>query len=91
MLMRSFFIFLLVALIALQYKLWFGEGSVTQFLHLENKLANEEQDNKKLADRNLALEADIVGLKSGEQALEDKARTEMGMIKDGEVYYQCQD
>jgi cell division protein FtsB len=87
--MRSIIIFLLLALLGLQYKLWLGDGSVTQWLHLESKLEAEEQDNKTLAARNRAIEADILELKSGEQALEEQARYELGMVKEGEVYYQC--
>ena len=87
--MRSLVIFLLLALISLQYKLWLGDGSVSQWLHLQNKLAIEEQENKNLAARNRAVEADILELKSGEQALEEQARYELGMIKEGELYYQC--
>jgi cell division protein FtsB len=89
--MRSIIIFLLLALLALQYKLWVGDGSVSQWLHLENKLTAEEQQNKVLAARNHAIEADILELKSGEQALEEQARYQLGMVKDGEVYYQCVD
>lgn len=89
--MRSLVIFLLLALISLQYKLWLGDGSVSQWLHLERKLAVEEQENKSAVTRNRAVEADILELKSGEQALEEQARYELGMIKDGESYYQCAD
>ena len=88
-LMRPIVIFLLLALVALQYKLWFGDGSVRQWFQLEQKLAAEEQVNKNLAARNHAIEADILELQSGEQALEEQARYELGMIKEGEVYYQC--
>ena len=91
LLMRSIVIFLFLALVGLQYKLWLGDGSVTQWLHLENKLAVEEQQNKQLAARNRAVEADILELTSGDQALEEQARYELGMVKDGEVYYQCAD
>lgn len=87
--MRSILIFLVLALLGLQYKLWLGDGSVPQWVHLENKLAVQEEENKKLAARNRALEADILELKSGDQALEEQARYELGMVKDGEVYYQC--
>lgn len=87
--MRSIVIFLLLALLGLQYKLWLGDGSVLQWLRLENRLAAEEDENKRLAARNHAVEADIMELKSGEQALEEQARYELGMIKEGEVYYQC--
>ena len=89
--MRPFFIFLVIALLGLQYKLWLGDGSVREWLHLENKLVLEEQENQRLAARNRAVEADILELKSGDQALEEQARYELGMVKEGEVYYQCDD
>jgi cell division protein FtsB len=87
--MRSIVIFLLLALLGLQYKLWLGDGNLRQWLHLEKKLALIEQDNKNLVARNHAIAADIFELKSGEQSLEEQARYELGMIKEGEVYYQC--
>ena len=86
--MRSIVIFLLLALISLQYKLWVGDDSVSQWYRLEKKLAEEDQENRSLEARNRAIEADIIGLQSGEQALEEQARSELGMVKEGEVYYQ---
>ncbi|KTC64486.1 cell division protein FtsB (plasmid) [Legionella adelaidensis] len=85
--MRLVFIGLILALISLQYKLWLGDGSIKQWLHLEKKLATQKSENKKLVARNRALEADIVELKSGDQSLEEQARYELGMVKNGEVYY----
>ncbi len=87
--MRSIVLLLFLAFLSLQYKLWLGDGSVRQWIHLEDKLTAEQQENKRLAARNRAIEADILELKSGEQALEEQARFELGMIKEGEVYYQC--
>ena len=89
--MRYIFLGLILTLVGLQYKLWVGDDSVTQWLHLENKLAVEEQQNKQLAARNRAVEADILELKSGDQALEEQARYELGMVKEGELYYQFVD
>lgn len=89
--MRTIVILLVLALIGLQYKLWVGDGSIAQWLKLEKKLAVQEQKNIKSSARNQALEADILELKSGDQALEEQARFDLGMIKDGEVYYQCID
>jgi cell division protein FtsB len=79
--------FLILALLGLQCKLWIGEGSIVHWLRLENKLAAQDAENKQLVARNSAIEADIVELKSGEQALEEQARFELGMIKEGETYY----
>ena len=89
--MRMIIIFLVVALLGLQYKLWVGDGSVAQWLHLEKKLNDKNDENKQLLARNQAIEADIAELKSGDQALEEQARFELGMIKEGEVYYQFVD
>ncbi|QRN02880.1 cell division protein FtsB [Legionella sp. MW5194] len=86
--MRSIVVILILALIGLQYKLWLGDGSVLQWQQLEQKIVEQQKENKKLAARNRAIEADILELKSGEQALEEQARYELGMIKNDEVYYQ---
>lgn len=86
--MRSIVIILLLVLIGLQYKLWLGDGSVIQWRQLEKKIGEQHLENKKMAARNRAIEADIMELKSGEQALEEQARYELGMIKDDEIYYQ---
>ena len=89
--MRMVIIFLVVTLVGLQCKLWVGDGSIAQWLLLEKKLAAQEDDNKKLAANNHAIEADIAELKSGDQALEEQARFELGMVKEGETYYQFAD
>ncbi|AAU28107.1 TPA: cell division protein FtsB [Legionella pneumophila] len=89
--MRPIFIILIVALVALQHKLWLGDGNIIQWIKLEKKLEAHKSQNDKLAARNKALEADIKELKSGDQALEEQARYELGMIKQNEVYYQFVD
>ncbi|WP_058441101.1 cell division protein FtsB [Legionella brunensis] len=89
--MRIMILILLLVLIGLQYKLWLGDGSVLQWINLEKKLEVQADENEKLLARNRAMEADILELKSGEQALEEQARYELGMVKEGEVYYQFVD
>lgn len=89
--MRPMLIVLIASLVALQHKLWLGDGNVVQWMHLHKKLNLQQTFNNQLATRNKALEADIQELKSGNQALEEQARTELGMIKEGEVYYQFLD
>lgn len=89
--MRMIVVFLIITLIGLQSKLWVGDGSIGQWLLLEKKLTAQEEENNRLAASNLALEADIAELKSGDQALEEQARYELGMVKDGETYYQFAD
>ncbi|WP_133130961.1 cell division protein FtsB [Legionella yabuuchiae] len=85
--MRIFISCLLLVLFGLQYKLWLGDGSIVQWKALEQQVAHQKEENKKLTARNRALEADVVELKSGDQALEERARYELGMIKETEDYY----
>lgn len=89
--MRTIVLFLVIILVSLQYKLWMGEGSVSHWLHLEQKRRSQEHENKKMAAHNQALMADIAELKSSDHALEEQARFELGMIKEGEVYYHVVD
>jgi cell division protein FtsB len=89
--MRSVFIILIIFLIVLQHKLWLGDGNLIQWVALQNKLKEHEEENNKLIARNKALEIEIKELKSGNQALEEEARHELGMIKTNEVYYQFVD
>lgn len=89
--MRPIFIILIIALVVLQHKLWLGDGNVIQWIKLEKRLSDHQHENSKLAARNKALEADIKELKGGDQALEEQARYELGMIKENEVYYQFVD
>ncbi len=86
--MRPIFIILIIALVVLQHKLWLGDGNIVQWINLEKKLETHRQENEKLAARNRAMEADIKELKGGDQALEEQARYELGMIKEHETYYQ---
>lgn len=86
--MRSMWVILVLALIGLQYKLWLGDGNVKEWRALEQKNAEQERINEKLRARNLALSSDIEELKSGDQALEEKARADLGMVKSDETFYQ---
>lgn len=86
--MRPIVIVLAFALIGLQYKLWFGDGSVLHWSQIEKKLVVQERENNKLLARNRAVEADITELRTGAQSLEGQARYDFGMVKNGEVYYQ---
>lgn len=86
--MKMILVFLVVVLLGLQYKLWFGDNGVWQARRLKEKCLVLEQENQKIQTRNHAIESDIVGLKSGGQALEEQARSELGMVKQDEDYYQ---
>ena len=70
-----------ILLILLQYRLWFGNGSLTEVHHLEDQISKVEQENGSLKERNLSLAAEVHDLKQGHDAIEERARSEMGMIK----------
>lgn len=86
--MKAVILIIILAIVGLQYKLWFGDGSIPAWMNLQKKLERQEEINEKLLERNKIVEADIAELKSGNQALEEQARYELGMIKKGEEYYQ---
>jgi len=85
--MRAITVLLLVFLMLLQYRLWFGKNSVPDYLALENEVQRQIVDNDKLKQRNKLLYADTDDLKSGVEAIEERARNELGMIKEGETFF----
>jgi len=85
--MRAITILLLVFLVLLQYRLWFGKNSVPDYLALETEVQRQQLDNNKLKHRNKLLYADTDDLKSGVEAIEERARNELGMIKEGETFF----
>lgn len=78
---------LVVVLVMLQVNLWVGEGSFSQLRSLESQVAVQKQENVVLADRNLELENEVLDLKTGLDAVEERARSEFGMVKDGETLF----
>ncbi len=85
-------IVLLVLLIALlQYKLWYGEGNVREFKRLNDRIAELRQEGARRRERNAALEAEVMDLKQGLDAVEERARHELGMVMDGEEFVQVID
>ena len=73
---------------ALQYRLWVGEGSYAEVRHLEDQIARQKHELKKMQQENLELQAEIEDLKSGNDAIEERARSELGMIREGEIFFQ---
>jgi len=80
-------IILAVLLGALQYRLWFGIGGVPAVEHVQAQVNAQMQQNAQLHLRNEALVAEVHDLKTGVLAIEERARSELGMIKPGEVFY----
>jgi cell division protein FtsB len=79
---------LILLLIVLQYRLWVGAGSLAEVNNLKHELAELEKELVGLRERNRALQAEVKDLRSGQSAIEERARSELGMIKEGEVFYQ---
>lgn len=79
---------LLAVLIGLQFKLWTGSGGMHEVQTLRSSVKRQDDDNERLRQRNQALAADVKDLKHGEQAVEARARAELGLIKSGETFYQ---
>ncbi|HEX2666852.1 MAG TPA: cell division protein FtsB [Gammaproteobacteria bacterium] len=80
---------LLVLLLALfQFQLWFGVGNVPSAMRLKGQVETQAAENAALAKRNAALAAEVADLKGGQAAIEERARSELGMVKRGETFYQ---
>jgi cell division protein FtsB len=79
---------LLVVLVLLQYRLWLGDGSVREVMRLHDQISAQEQRNARLAERNRTLAAEVQDLKKGMTAIEERARTDLGMVGKSETFYQ---
>lgn len=77
-------------IVALQYPMWLGKGGWLEVRHLDRQLAAQKDANAKLKVRNEALEADVRDLKTGYEAIEERARSELGMVRGDEVFFQLQ-
>jgi cell division protein FtsB len=86
--MRWFALILLVLLLLLQAKLWFGDGGIHDLRQLEQTVKTQLDDNGRLEERNQALMAEVEDLKEGQAAIEERARTDLGMIREDETFYQ---
>ena len=79
---------LAVMLIALQYKLWVGDGGIPDVLELQHEITSIQLEKLQLEERNESLHAEVSDLKKGLDAIEERARSELGMIGKDEVFYQ---
>ena len=85
--MRIIASFLFVLLLYLQAKLWFGAHGVFQLWSMQSSIEETQQVNTQLRERNEALHAQVQELKEGQEALEEQARSELGFIREGEIFY----
>ena len=86
--MKIIVVVLLILFIWLQYKIWLQDGGLPEVIQLQEEIEQVKTEVEKLQERNSSLDAEVKDLKKGLDAIEERARSEMGMIKEGEVYYQ---
>ena len=88
--MRWLALVLLALIVALQYPMWLGKGGWLQVRAYDRQVVEAQEANAKLAARNAALDADVRDLKTGYEAIEERARADLGMIRQDEVFFQIQ-
>ncbi|MED5535144.1 MAG: cell division protein FtsB [Pseudomonadota bacterium] len=86
--MRILFISLVVILALVQARLWLSDEGLREVWRLQVQLVERTEENRRLAVRNSALEGEVTDLKQGFAAAEERARTDLGMIAEGETFYQ---
>ena len=84
---RFFIIILIVFFLMIQFDIWFKADGFYRVKELDQMIGNQVEENKRLKLRNEQLEREIEELKSGTESIEEKARTDLGMIKEGEEFY----
>jgi cell division protein FtsB len=89
--MRWPVIILVVLVVALQYPLWFGKGGWLRVWEVDGQLRAQRAANHRLEQRNAALEAEVRDLKSGNEAIEERARFDLGLTKPGEIFVHTPD
>ena len=78
---------LVLIFVYLQYRLWIGDGSMAALVRLEAEIEQQGAENSRLQERNRLLTAEVVALKNNVDAIEERARTDLGMIKKGETFF----
>ncbi len=86
--MRAMLIVLAVVFSALLYRYWLSEDGIREVWRLERAVAEQRELNAQLRERNRELEAEVTDLKQGRDAIEERARSELGMKRDNETFYQ---
>lgn len=86
--MRILLVILVVVIALLQMKMWFGEGGFRDVQRLAIRVEEQARENEMLAQRNRELQAEVEDLRQGLEAIEERARSELGMVKEGEQFYQ---
>ncbi|HEY9043668.1 MAG TPA: cell division protein FtsB [Rheinheimera sp.] len=85
--MRILTLLLIVLLGLLQYRLWFGQHSIADYFRQQEELKSQQASNLELEKRNRVLRADVKDLQQGLDAIEERARNELGLIREDEVFF----
>ena len=88
--MRIFALVLAVIMVLLQYRLWVSEQGIREVWRLKSAIEAQRTENGELTERNSQLAAEVTDLKGGMAALEERARSELGMVRSDEVFFQVQ-
>ena len=86
--MKILIVIITLLIVHLQYRFWFGDGSVAQIKVYQQRLDDLKKKVEEKKQRNEALNAEILDLKKGQEAIEERAREELGMIKEDETFFQ---
>jgi len=86
--MRLLAVALVVLIAALQWPLWMGKGGWLHVWELDQQVKSQRESNERLRARNAALDAEVRDLKTGYAAIEERARTDLGMVKRDEVFFE---
>jgi cell division protein FtsB len=86
--MRAISTLLAVLLLAIQWPLWFGKGGWLRVSELERQLAVQRAGNAQLAERNAQVAAEVASLREGRGAIEERARHDLNMVREGETFFQ---
>ena len=85
--MKALLAGLVIVLLILQWRLWAGPGGMSELRQLETQLATQQAENEALRQRNLMLENEVLDLKNGLEAIEERARADLGMTREDETFY----
>ncbi len=86
--MRALSLALVALIVLIQYPLWLGKGSWLRVWEVDRQIASQREKNSALQVRNNIIEAEVRDLKQGLEAIEERARSELGMIKQDEIFFQ---
>ncbi len=86
--MKAVVVLLVLLLGYLQYRVWFGDGNLIEVFQLRDEVEAQREENSRLHERNAVLDAEVRDLQQGHDAIEEHAREDLGMVKDGETFYQ---